>query len=151
MQDRLAGPRRPASRLAAAGSTHYECDPVRAAAAREIFEKTGGHCHFCGDPIVFHKRGWSPRPNGNWEIDHVVQRKKGGEASKSNCLPACTVCNRLRKARTGDGLRELLLMGVIAVEQIRSGTRLGADLELLRERRVYRNRRRRINRGANRS
>jgi hypothetical protein len=112
----------------------------------EVFEKTNGHCHFCGDPITFRKRGWSPRPNGNWEVDHVVQRRKGGERGKHNCLPACTVCNRLRWGRTGDGLRELLLLGVIAVKEIRAGSRLGAELEALRDKRLRENRLRRRNR-----
>lgn len=24
---------------------------------REIYDKTSGHCHFCGDPIKFENRG----------------------------------------------------------------------------------------------
>ena len=110
---------------------------------RAIFEKTDGHCHFCGDPLVFRKRGWSSRPNGHWEIDHVVQRKKGGAAGRDNCLPACTNCNRLRWGRTGKGLREVLLMGVIAVQEMRRGSWLGKELEYLRERRLRENRLRR--------
>jgi HNH endonuclease len=120
----------------------------RRAREREIFDKTDGHCHFCGDPLVFTKRGWSPRPNGNWEIDHVIQRKKGGHAGKDNCLPACTNCNRLRWGRTGLALREVLLMGVIALKEMRAGSRLGGELELLRERHLRANRNRRRKRRA---
>jgi len=43
---------------------------------RNVFARTHGHCHFCGDPIVFVKRGWSAELNGHWEVDHVVQRDK---------------------------------------------------------------------------
>ena len=25
----------------------------------KVFEKTKGHCHFCGDPVEFDKRGWA--------------------------------------------------------------------------------------------
>jgi hypothetical protein len=38
---------------------------------RAIFEKTNGHCHFCGDPITFEHRGWARVPDGHWEVDHV--------------------------------------------------------------------------------
>jgi len=51
---------------------------VTEAALRRIFDKTTGHCHFCGDPIIFENRGWSDRPHGHWEVDHVIQRHKGG-------------------------------------------------------------------------
>jgi hypothetical protein len=51
---------------------------MREGSLREIFNKTNGHCHFCGDPINFKHRGWSARPEGHWEADHVIQRDKGG-------------------------------------------------------------------------
>jgi hypothetical protein len=25
---------------------------------RQVWEKTSGHCHFCGDAVEFEKRGW---------------------------------------------------------------------------------------------
>jgi len=73
-----------------------EICPLRESALREIFDKTGGHCHFFGDSLRFDCRGWSERMNGHWEVDHVVQRGKGGVRSADNCLPTCTRCNRLR-------------------------------------------------------
>ena len=72
---------------------------MRESDLREIFDKTNGHCHFCGDPIEFGNRGWSEKPDGHWEKDHVIQRDKGGAHTSENCLPACTRCNRLRWAR----------------------------------------------------
>ncbi len=48
--------------------------------------------------------------------------------TSENCLPACTRCNRLRWHRTGDGLRDLLLYGVIAVKEIKGGTCIGKQL-----------------------
>jgi 5-methylcytosine-specific restriction endonuclease McrA len=44
-----------------------------------IWEKTKGHCHFCGDPVEFEKRGWIDGDlSGYWEIDHIIQKGKGG-------------------------------------------------------------------------
>lgn|SRR5208283_1290732 len=106
---------------------------------REIYVKTSGHCHFCGDPIKFENRGWCETPDGHWEMDHVIQRNKGGSKTSENCLPACTRCNRLRWHRTGDALRELLLLGVIAVKEIKDGTQTGKQLIQLKRARLDRN------------
>jgi 5-methylcytosine-specific restriction endonuclease McrA len=116
---------------------------MRTTALRVIFEKTNGHCHFCGDPIAFEHRGWSRLPDGHWEVDHVAQRGKGGGASVENCLPACTMCNRLRWSRTGNDLRELLLMGLVALDEVRKGSELGRQLLVRRDHRLERNRARR--------
>lgn len=112
---------------------------------RAIFNKTTGHCHFCGDPLVFQNRGWVKDCDGHWEVDHVIQRNKGGAKEADNCLPACTRCNRLRWHRTGAAMRKLLLLGVIATEQInkRRPTGLGRDLSALWEKRLLMNEARR--------
>lgn len=111
---------------------------------REIWAKTNGHCHFCGDSVEFEKRGWRDGDlSGYWEVDHVIQRDKGGHDSKENCLPACTRCNRLRWHRTGDKIRELLLLGLIANDEIKKGTKMGNALVELREKRLIKNSRRR--------
>lgn len=111
---------------------------------REIFNKTTGHCHFCGDPIVFENRGWTDNPDGHWEVDHIIQRHKGGNEGSVNSLPACTRCNRLRWHRTGDGLREVLLLGVIAAKEIKLGTKTGKQLRQLHTRRLAENVLRRV-------
>jgi hypothetical protein len=82
----------------------------------EIWEKTGGHCHFCGDWVDLRGRGWKrgalgTAPAGHWEVDHVAQRAKGGMVSVLNCLPACIPCDRLRWHRRGRDIREVLLLG----------------------------------------
>ena len=110
---------------------------------REIFNKFDGHCHFCGDPLVFENRGWAEVMDGHWEVDHVVQRDKGGRKTADNCLPACTRCNRLRWHRTGDAMRNLLLLGVIAMKQIKDGNEMGRTLRLLRRERLRENKHRR--------
>ena len=109
------------------------------ASLKSIYNKTSGHCHFCGDPIKFVHRGWSETPDGHWEVDHVIQRDKGSAKSSENCLPACTRCNRRRWHRTGDSLRELLLLGVIAAREIKEGTQIGQTLEYLKRVRLERN------------
>lgn len=116
---------------------------MQEAALREVFEKTGGHCHFCGDSLEFDRRGWSEHLDGHWEVDHVIQRGKGGVASADNCLPACTRCNRLRWHRTGSEIRELLLLGIIAAKEIKNGSPVGAQLRALRSRRLDLNKARR--------
>ena len=45
---------------------------MTSARLRAIFEKTGGHCHFCGDPIKVERRGWEEQFCGSWEVDHVI-------------------------------------------------------------------------------
>jgi 5-methylcytosine-specific restriction endonuclease McrA len=115
-------------------------------ALMKIFMKTQGHCHFCGDRIVFENRGWHVNPRGHWEIDHVIQRDKGGPRSEDNCLPACTRCNRLRWHRTGDAVRELLLLGVIAKKEMTKCTVIGNQLSELKEAKTKENEARRSRR-----
>lgn len=118
---------------------------------RQIWEKTQGHCHFCGDPLIFEKRGWIEGDlTGYWEVDHVIQKQKGGSKSAENCLPACTRCNRLRWHRKGEAVRELLLLGLIARDEIVKSTPTGRILMKLREKRLAQNkaRRKRVGRTA---
>ncbi len=107
---------------------------------RQIWEKTQGHCHFCGDPVHFEKRGWVAGDlTGYWEVDHVIQRDKGGYDSLDNYLPACTRCNRLRWHRKGEAVRELLFLGLIARDEIAKSTVVGEKLDELREKRLKQN------------
>ena len=113
---------------------------------RAIWERTGGHCHFCGDPVDFRRRGYRrERLDGSWEVDHVVQRAKGGAVKLENCLPACTRCNRLRWHRRGAALRELLELGMIAKQEVNRMTELGEKLIILRSRQDRQNAERRGN------
>ena len=113
---------------------------------RAIFNKTSGHCHFCGDAITFENRGWSENPDGHWEVDHVIQRDKGGAKSADNCLPACMRCNRLRWHRTGDSIRDILLLGIIARKEIKHRSPMGRELVRLRAERLAENKMRRRSR-----
>ena len=125
---------------------------MREAELERIFQKTRGHCHFCGDRLVFKNRGYNrigEKWVGHWEADHVVQRSRNGSAREENYLPACTRCNRLRWNRRGRDLRELLLIGLIGVQEMskRSAngrrTETGEILWGKREHRLEENKRRR--------
>ena len=110
---------------------------------RKIWLRTNGHCHFCGDPVEFDKRGWNQDLTGYWEVDHIIQKYKGGTPRVENCLPACTRCNRLRWHRDGERIRELLLLGLIARDQIKKKSKLGKELVDLRAKRLEENKKRR--------
>jgi len=113
---------------------------LRESQLRDIFGKTNGHCHFCGDALTFDNRGKAKAgTEGHWELDHVIQRAKGGKASRENCLAACTRCNRLRWHRSGRQLRGLLELGLAAAEQIRKGTDVGKQMKLLQKQRLKEN------------
>jgi 5-methylcytosine-specific restriction endonuclease McrA len=116
-------------------------------AIKVIFDKTAGHCHFCGDPLILAKYGWSNLDDldGAWELDHIIQKGKGGLENTFNCLPACVRCNRLRWHRKGQDLRELLLLGLIAKDENKKSSSLGQQFLKLKERRLENNRKRRRN------
>jgi 5-methylcytosine-specific restriction endonuclease McrA len=112
---------------------------------REIFSRTFGHCHFCGDKLKLPLYGSrnSEDVRGAWEVDHVNQRAKGGAKSADNCLPACIRCNRLRWHRKGSQIRELILFGLIAKDEIKKKSELGKLLNKLKQSRLTRNKQRR--------
>ena len=105
----------------------------------EVFNRTKGHCHFCGDPLIFDSYGKADRTEGAWEIDHVIQKGKGGSKDASNCLAACIKCNRLRWHRSGQEVRDLLMYGLIAREEIKKKTQIGKAVEELKEKRLLAN------------
>jgi hypothetical protein len=111
---------------------------------RAVFEKTGGHCHFCGDQLEFSRYGKTCGDNleGAWELDHVVQRRKGGASNTDSYLPARWNCNRLRWHRKGRDLRRLILLGLVANDEIKTGTGLGRAIRAKFEQRTAKNRRR---------
>ena len=106
-----------------------------------IFNKTEGHCHFCGDKIVLSKYGKGAK-SGCWEADHVVQKFKGGPSGSVNCLPACTRCNRLRWHRTSKEIQDILFLGVITKKEIKNKTIIGKMLLKLKQKRLKDNKKR---------
>lgn len=114
---------------------------------KAIFEKTEGHCHFCGDSLVLEKYGVKDINDldGAWEADHVIQKGKGGSKNVENCLPSCVRCNRLRWHRKGDDLQELIFLGLIAKDEIKKGSTVGKLISELKNKRIKSNRNRRRN------
>jgi hypothetical protein len=111
---------------------------MREAVLQEIFRKTGGRCHFCGDRLEFGKRGRGGGargvddvPAGYWEVDHVAQVSRNGARRPGNCLPACVACNRLRWHRVGAYTRTTVRLGLVARATIKKGG--PAAEELLKE------------------
>lgn len=110
-----------------------------------IFSRTSGHCHFCGDKLFFSRSGMKKgQPEkGAWEVDHVIQKHKGGRNASENYLPAWVRCNRLRWHRKGKALREILLLGLISKNEIRKGTSTGQYISKLITKRAATNKLRR--------
>lgn len=110
-----------------------------------VFNKTFGHCHFCGDPLIFQKYGLKDieNINGAWEADHVIQKGKGGTKEIINCLPTCIKCNRLRWHRKGQNLRELIFLGLIAKNEISKKSKIGIEINKLKSKRIIGNIKRR--------
>ena len=111
-----------------------------------MFDKTSGHCHFCGDKVVLENYGKKrkPYPNGAWELDHVIQRKKGGASTADNYLPACKQCNHLRWHRSGSDLRRLILLGLVANDEIKADTELGRAVHAKLKNREAKNKQRQL-------
>lgn len=112
---------------------------------QQIFNRTNGHCHFCGDKLIFEKYGLRKDENGAWEADHIIQKGKGGSKSPENCLPACYRCNRLRWHRKGKNIRNLLFLGLIAKDEVERKTDLGKAIVKLKNKRQQLNQNRRRN------
>ena len=112
---------------------------------RQIFDRTNGHCHFCGDKLVFEKYGLRKDENETWEADHIIQKGKGGSHNPDNRLSACYRCNRLRWNRKGKNIRNLLLLGLIAKDEIEHKSELGKAIVKLKNKRQNANKKRRRN------
>lgn len=51
---------------------------------REVFERTGGRCHYCGTVLSL---------NGKWHVEHMLPRALGGGESSINLVASCVRCN----------------------------------------------------------
>lgn len=73
---------------------------------QRIFQKTGGRCWYCGQPLNDHWRGVTPYPPPNaFHVDHVTPRKKGGSNKLENLVAACASCNLSKGNKTLDEWR----------------------------------------------
>ena len=80
---------------------------------------------------------------GKWTMRKVrgksitSSKKAGGGRDASNCLAACIKCNRLRCHRTGQEVRNLLMYGLIARDEIKKKTHIGKAIDELKEKRFW--------------
>jgi hypothetical protein len=69
------------------GKRHYGWERIR----REILERDGGVCTYCGEPAN--------------SVDHVVPSSRGGTNDPDNLKAACMDCNRRKNAYTPEEWR----------------------------------------------
>lgn len=94
--------------------------PLTAGVKNQVFEKTGGVCHFCGEKLIL---------AGRWDIDHVVPLLRKGTSELSNLLPVCCECNRLRSAQRPAKIRATMRIGIYARRAIKKQNPTGKKLE----------------------
>ena len=65
---------------------------------REVYNRFGGHCAYCGTPIPFDEM----------QIDHMLSLHNHGSDTMDNLLPACRDCNYYKGGCNPDGFRKRL-------------------------------------------
>ncbi|MBV8501943.1 MAG: HNH endonuclease [Paucibacter sp.] len=58
---------------------------------REVFERSGGRCHYCGCALAL---------DGVWHIEHQMPQALGGTDVAINLVAACAPCNLAKRDRT---------------------------------------------------
>lgn len=58
---------------------------------REVFEKSGGKCFYCGAVLTL---------DGKWHVEHSFPRALGGSDELPNLVAACVPCNLAKSDRT---------------------------------------------------
>ena len=66
----------------------------------QIFNKTDGHCQYCGKKLAWANYG-NPKGRGGWEVDHSIPVSRGGTDHLNNLYPACVECNKNKGNLTG--------------------------------------------------
>jgi 5-methylcytosine-specific restriction endonuclease McrA len=66
---------------------------------KEIYDRTSGYCHICGQKVYFTNYARSGR-RGAWEVEHSNAQARGGTDRLSNLYAACITCNRSKNALT---------------------------------------------------
>ena len=67
----------------------------------KIYNKTGGHCAYCGCELRYE----------DMQVDHVVPLNgwsEQGEDTTDNMLPACRSCNHYKSRSTLEGFRKMV-------------------------------------------
>lgn len=66
---------------------------------KQLLEKTGGHCSYCGKILT------DAVP---WNVEHVTPIAQGGTNSYENLVPSCYRCNSMKRKKTPEEFREWL-------------------------------------------
>lgn len=75
---------------------------------KDIFNKTSGHCVYCGIPLLFENYGSCTRrpPRGAWEVEHWIPRARCDSDAAcnnpGNLWASCCRCNDEKGTMTGD-------------------------------------------------
>jgi len=64
----------------------------------QIYDRTKGHCHYCGKKLAWHNYG-KRYAKGGWQVDHKNPRAAGGSDYFRNLVPACIDCNLEKRDR----------------------------------------------------
>ncbi|MEM4729066.1 MAG: HNH endonuclease signature motif containing protein [Thermoplasmata archaeon] len=66
-----------------------------------IYDKTEGHCRYCGKRLSINNYGMRDA-TGGWVIDHSIPLSRGGTDHMNNLFPACYDCNEEKGELLGD-------------------------------------------------
>jgi len=66
---------------------------------REVYDKCGGHCAYCGKHIEYK----------DMQVDHIIPRRRGRQDTMDNYNPACRRCNFYKSTDTIDQFREQIM------------------------------------------
>lgn len=62
----------------------------------KVYNKCGGRCAYCGKRFK------------KLEIDHLIPLSAGGSSELDNLLPACSLCNRVKKDLSLEEFKDLV-------------------------------------------
>lgn len=74
---------------------------------RNVFDKTGGRCAYCGDDLDF----------DTFHADHAQSSFNGGSNDVENKLPSCSLCNVRKNHRNLEDFREWLKIRLLKQTQ----------------------------------
>ena len=79
---------------------------------REVFNKTNGHCAYCGKTLNF---------EGDWHIDHIKPKWAGGSNNISNKYPSCILCNTRKYLHTPEEFKDFMKSQIIKRQEYAIG------------------------------
>lgn len=80
---------------------------------QKVFDKTGGHCWYCGGKTCL---VYDPaHPRQAMTLDHIVPRISGGTNRFGNLVPACHRCNGSKNNSTIEQFRYLIMMRLAGI------------------------------------